>query len=93
MSRILKLNSEIIKKEFIFILFTIFLTTIDTQKLLKTCIVAPIGNEYLKSWLTVFKFYSISIFVTYMLASIVFFAKKNMDKIFIIFNTSFSIYY
>ena len=43
MSRILKLNSEIIKKEFIFILFTIFLTTIDTQKLLKTCIVAPIG--------------------------------------------------
>lgn len=80
MSRILKLNSEIIKKEFIFILFTIFLTTIDTQKLLKTCIVAPIGNEYLKSWLTVFKFYSISIFVTYMLASIVFFAKKIWIK-------------
>lgn len=79
-SRILELNYEIIKKEFIFILFTIFLTTIDTQKLLKTCIVAPIENEYLKSWLTVFKFYSISIFVTYMLASIVFFAKKIWIK-------------
>ena len=62
-------------------ILSFLLTTVDTAKLFHSCILNPFASYNINNWLTVLRFFSISIFFSFLLACIAHFCKKRWIKI------------
>lgn len=68
-------------EQFPLFIFSFLLTTIDTAKLLHTCILDPLASNNCHNWLTVCRFFSISAICSFILSFIVYVSKKRWVKI------------
>jgi len=68
-------------EQFPLFIFSFLLTTIDTAKLLHTCILEPLASNNYYNWLTVCRFFSISVICSFILSFIVYVSKKRWVKI------------
>lgn len=78
--QMIKKYVQIVQKEWLIIIVSFLFATVDTQKLFKTCIISPFGDNAPELWLTTLRFFSIAMLISFLLACVAYFVKNKIAK-------------